>query len=96
MKLEWSRFALDDRNAIFDFIEADSPRSAVLVDEKIEAASDHLKCFPEAGRPGRVAGTRECLVTGLPYVLAYTIDGEAVRILRVLHAAQVWPGKLPI
>ena len=95
MRLEWSGFALEDRNVIFDFIEADSPRAAILVDERIEAASDYLTSFPEAGRPGRVTGTRERVVSGLPYILAYVIDGEVVRILRVLHAAQGWPDSFP-
>jgi toxin ParE1/3/4 len=35
LRLEWSAYALDDRTAIFDYIEADSPRAAVAVDERI-------------------------------------------------------------
>jgi plasmid stabilization system protein ParE len=26
-----------------------------------------------------------------PYVAAYLIDNDAVRILRALHGAQIWP-----
>jgi toxin ParE1/3/4 len=37
MVLEWSVFALADRNAIFDYIEAESPRAAVSVDARIQA-----------------------------------------------------------
>jgi plasmid stabilization system protein ParE len=67
VKLEWSAFALSDRDDIFDYIEADSPRSAIRVDEAIANAAERLLDFPESGRPGRVTGTRELVVTGLPY-----------------------------
>lgn len=57
MKLEWSVFALADRDGIFDFIEADSPRSAIKVDGAIEAQAERLIDFPESGRSGRISGT---------------------------------------
>lgn len=55
MKIEWSPAAMADRDAIFDYIEADSPRAAIAVDERIEAAVLRLAQYPESGRPGRVA-----------------------------------------
>ena len=91
MKLEWSPAALADRDAIFDFIEFDSPRSAISVDEAIEAKADQLIDFPEIGRVGRVDGTRELVLTSLPYVLVYIIRPDTVLILRVLHGARQWP-----
>ncbi len=91
MTLEWSHFALDDREVIFDYIEAESPRSAVMVDEAVEATADQLIAFPETGRSGRLPGTRELVVTGLPYIIVYRVTGDIVRILRVLHMAQQWP-----
>ncbi len=95
MKLEWTLYALADRDKIFDYIEAESPRSAVAVDEAIRDHVKQLLDFPESGRSGRVAGTRELVVTGLPYVVAYGISGDVVRILRVLHHAQEWPDDIP-
>lgn len=95
MKLEWSVFALADRDGIFDFIEADSPRSAIKVDSAIDAQAERLIYFPESGRPGRISGTREVVVAHLPYIIAYRVTGDKVRILRVLHGAQQWPDSLP-
>ena len=52
-------------------------------------------------RPGRVVGTYEKGVTGLPYILAYAIqalpDGaELIVVLRAIHGARDWPrGKWP-
>ncbi len=66
MKLLWSRYALRDRNEIFDFIEADSPAAAALVDERIWHAVAALKQFPELGRPGRVTGLVNSLCSEPP------------------------------
>jgi addiction module RelE/StbE family toxin len=93
--LEWSVFALEDRTTIFDFIEADSPHAAVSVDNAIESQVETLNALPELGRPGRIQGTRELVVTSLPYVVAYRVSGNEIRILRILHGAQTWPDSLP-
>ncbi len=37
MKIVWSLFAISDREAIFDFIEADNPGAAARIDDQIEA-----------------------------------------------------------
>ncbi len=53
---------MNDGEAIFDYLEADSPRAAILIDDRIEAQVELLMETPEIGRPGRIEGTRE-LVT---------------------------------
>ena len=58
MRIEWSVLGQADRNAIFDYIEADSPQAAVTVDDRIRVQVERLLRFPESGRPGRVEGTR--------------------------------------
>ena len=95
MRLEWSVFALDDRNAIFDFIEADSPQAAVTVDDRIEEQVERLLQFPEMGRTGRIEGTRELVIQHTPYIVAYRVIGKVIRVLRVLHGAQRWPEEMP-
>jgi toxin ParE1/3/4 len=91
LRLEWSAFAIEDRDGIFDYIEEDSARAAVVVDDRIRAQVRQLLQFPETGRPGRIEGTRELVISQTPYIVAYRITGETVRILRVLHGAQLWP-----
>lgn len=88
MRLTWSAFALSDRGAIFTFIESENPAAAVLVDERIVVAVRRLIDFPASERVGRIAGTRELVISGTPYVAAYTIAEATIRILRVLHGAQ--------
>ncbi len=93
MKLVWTALAMEDRVAIFDHIEMDSHRAAVKVDAQIERQADALLRFPEMGRPGRVSDTRELVVQGTQYVIAYNINAKGIRILRVLHGAQHWPAE---
>jgi addiction module RelE/StbE family toxin len=64
------------------------------VDDRIRAQVRQLLQFPETGRPGRIEGTRELVISRTPYIAAYRIMGETVRILRVLHGAQLWPDQL--
>ena len=91
MNLEWSVFAQEDRDSIFDYIEENNPRAALTVDGRISAQVNRLLQFPESGRPGRIDGTRELVIDRTPYIAAYRIMGDTVRILRVLHGAQQWP-----
>ena len=91
MRLEWSLFALADRDGIFDYIEAENPRAAVDVDDRIRTQAQQLGQFPESGRRGRIEGTRELVIQHTPYIAAYRIHDGTVRILRVLHGAQQWP-----
>lgn len=63
-------------------------------DEHIAQAVLRLVEFPESGRPGRVPGTRELVIPRTPYVVAYALTGDRIRILRVLHGAQMWPDDL--
>ena len=58
---------------------------------RIDSAISDLVLFPERGRQGRVAGTRELIMTGTPFVIAYRITDRDVQILAVLHAARRWP-----
>jgi toxin ParE1/3/4 len=94
LRLEWSPLALADREAIFDFTEMKSPRLAVVRDERIAATARRLRLFPEIGRHGRVAGTRELVVQGAPFIVAYRIERETVKVLRVLHSSRRWPGAI--
>lgn len=90
MRLFWTPEALDDRRAIYDYIEADNPRAALMLDELFSEKVLHLLHHPGLGRIGRITGTRE-LVVHKNYILIYDTTVEQVRVLRVLHAARKWP-----
>jgi toxin ParE1/3/4 len=91
MRLEWSAYALADRSAIFDYIEAARPRAAAAVDERVREQVEVLARFPQNGRNGRTEGTRELIISRTPYIVAYRVTGNTVRVLRVLHGSRRWP-----
>jgi toxin ParE1/3/4 len=62
----------------------------ILVTKIFNAPGD-LLIFPNRGRPGKMPGTRELVLTPLPYLVVYRIEGESIQILRILHGAQKWP-----
>jgi addiction module RelE/StbE family toxin len=90
MMLFWTHEAIADREAIYDYIEADNPSAALSLDELFEEKAAMLSSHPLMGRKGRETGTRE-LVVHRNYILAYDLPADSVRILRVLHAARQWP-----
>lgn len=90
MRLFWTPEAIDDRRLIYEYIEADNPRAALVLDAVFSESARRLVEHPGVGRPGRVAGTRE-LVVRKNYILICDTSGNRLRVLRVLHAARQWP-----
>jgi len=94
VRVRWLRTALANLDAEAEYIAEDNPAAAGRVVLRILRAVKLLKKNPALGRAGRVAGTRELVVVGTPYVVPYRVRGEVVEILRVFHAARKWPEKL--
>ena len=90
MLLFWTPEAVEDRNEIYDYIEADNPAAALALDELFSEKAALLVDHPGLGRQGRVVGTRE-LVAHRHYLLIYDVLSDCVRILRVLHTSRQWP-----
>ncbi len=90
MKIRWSPTAVSDLESIRDYIARDSPSAARKVANRIKESINRLVNFPLSGRAGRVPGTRELVIPGTPYIAAYTIQGDEVRIAAVLHGKQRW------
>ena len=91
MRRRWSRRAEDDTARIVEHIAKENPRTAINVGDTIERSISQLKSFPEMGRRGRVPGTRELVISGLPFIAIYRARASIVQIARVLHGAQQWP-----
>jgi toxin ParE1/3/4 len=91
-RIEWAQSALADLLSQIEYIASDNPDAAARVAAAIRKTGNELGNFA-TGHPGRVSGTYEKSVRGLPYVIAYALsDGDtAVSILRVIHTARSWP-----
>ena len=91
MKIIWRPIALDDLEEARRYISAEDPSAARRVYASILSAVGRLAEFPGIGRPGRVDGTRELVIRGTPYVVAYAVVEGDVMILAVMHGARDWP-----
>jgi toxin ParE1/3/4 len=95
--IRWTKPANDDFLGIVAWIAANNPAAASRVGRRILGAVRQLEDFPLRGRPGRSPGTRELVISRLPYLVVYSVaaDPRTVVILRVLHGAMLWPPAAP-
>jgi toxin ParE1/3/4 len=91
MKLRWLRQASLSLDAEYDYIRRENPKAARRVFSRIISAVKRLKDFPLSGRIGQVDGTRELIITGLPYMVIYQVASDGVEILRVFHTSRDYP-----
>ncbi|GAA1045735.1 type II toxin-antitoxin system RelE/ParE family toxin [Streptomyces murinus] len=89
-EIAWKALAVADLMAIVDYISDDSPTAALALVDDIQGKVAQLSAHPKRGRPGRVEGTRE-LVVRPNYIVVYAETQSVLTVLRVLHAAQMWP-----
>jgi plasmid stabilization system protein ParE len=94
MQVKWTCEALINLDNAVEFIAADKPTAATEVAQKIWNAAKTIATQPGMGRPGRIPGTRELVIPGLPYILPYMERNQTVFILRVIHTSMKWPKKL--
>lgn len=92
--IRWTKRALRRLDEIGAHIEEDSPEAAARVIARILSAAELLTEQPAMGRVGRIKATRELVLVDIPYIVPYRVNGDAVEILTVIHAAQQWPQTL--
>lgn len=94
IEVRWTPQAADDLQAIYEFIERDSPHYAQMIVEDLLAAIDRLEQFPLIGRhvPER---QREDLreIIKPPYRIVYRV-GNVIRILTIFRASRLFPSSL--
>lgn len=89
MKIRWTDEASSDLDEIEIYIIAEGrPKAAVKAVLKILKTTKQLSGYPALGRHGRIEGTRELVVPGLPYIIPYRVKNGVIEILRVFHTAR--------
>ena len=94
MKLRWTNPALRDVDDIHAFIAEHDPGAALKVARMLRAQAAGLAVHPQMGRPGRIEGTRELIVSGSAFIIAYRVAEATVDILAIRHGARQWPDRL--
>jgi toxin ParE1/3/4 len=51
-----------------------------------------LKTFPHMGRAGRLADTRELVLSKYPFLAAYRVEGDALWVFRIVHQHTEYAG----
>ena len=91
MQLRWTEDAANDLERIADYLLLHTPDRAPDLVARVYEAAATLLTFPNRGRPGKKEGTRELVLAPLPYIVVYTVRGDVVFVVRILHGAQQWP-----
>ena len=91
MKIRWTKPAIQALESIQDYIVQDNRHAAYEVAQKIHEMVKRLREYPQLGRPGRVRGTLELVIPGLPYIVPYRVKKGEVHILTVFHTSRKWP-----
>jgi len=95
MKVVWTRKASRHLRAAYDYWARErSEAAANEMLDRIFSAVEILPRFPVAGRPGRIAGTRELVIRPTPFIAAYRTRRGKIEILSLLHGARKWPDRL--
>jgi len=90
--IEWTEQATRHLDQAHDYITlSNSEEVAARITLYIVNSVQQLTTFPMSGRPGRVPGTRELVISNSPFVVAYSIEKERIVILAIYHGAQQWP-----
>jgi len=89
--IRWTAKADRELDAAGAYIAEDSMDAATICLAAVYSAVERLTVHPRLGREGRVPRTRELVVSGTPYIVAYSVADREIHILAIKHAAQSWP-----
>ncbi|MGB2614295.1 MAG: type II toxin-antitoxin system RelE/ParE family toxin [Phycisphaerae bacterium] len=91
-QVTWAPAAIEDAEAIAQYIARDSVDQAALTVLRLLEATDRLQEFPLCGRVIPELGAPSCreILVGA-YRIMYGLRGEDVWITGVIHGARDWP-----
>ncbi len=90
-KVVFSLVAYRDLEEILDYILIDDPKAAVDMIDNIERSTKRLEGFPELGftpKDQRLERSGYRVLVVDEYLVFYVIDGDLVRIRRVIHGSR--------
>lgn len=91
-KVQWTDEAeLDLEHILNYYLDEAGERIARTVYDRVRDQIGKLQFFPERCRIGRVSGTKEYILSRLPYVAIVQIEEQTVYILNLIHTAKKFP-----
>ena len=93
--IEWTEQAIRQLDQAYDYIAlSNSQETAARITKHIIRSVQQLAAFPMSGRTGRIADTRELVISNTPFIAAYALHHDRIVILAIYHGAQRWPEQL--
>ncbi len=93
-EVRWTRSAREDLIDIHDYYAAKvDEHLADRIIARIDDEVNFLHVFAMRTRLGRLAGTRELVLTTVPYVACVVIEEKIVHVIGIVHTAQKYPTK---
>jgi plasmid stabilization system protein ParE len=91
-QVQWTNEAETDlENILTYYLDTAGEQVANAVYVRMREQIGTLRYFPERCRIGRIAGTKEYVLSRLPYVAVVQMDEHAVYVLNVIHTARKFP-----
>jgi len=87
----WEKESLNDREKIFEFLFDFNPNAAEKTDQIIEFKVENLLEQPLMGVQRDIFRGRVLIIPEVSMIVSYWLDGETIRIMRVLHQKQKFP-----
>ncbi|HIF5672785.1 type II toxin-antitoxin system RelE/ParE family toxin [Vibrio parahaemolyticus] len=87
----WEEESLNDREKIFEFLYDFNPEAADKTDDIIEAKVEKLLEQPHMGVQRDGIRGRLLIIPEISMIVSYWVEGDIIRIMRVLHQKQKFP-----
>ena len=87
----WEEESLNDREKIVEFLFDFNPSAAEKTDQIIESKVENLLEQPLMGVQRDIFQGRILIIPEVSMIIYYWLDGETIRIMRVLHQKQKFP-----
>ncbi len=87
----WDEESLNDREKIFEFLYDFNPEAAEKTDDLIELKVELLLEQPFMGVQRDGIRGRLLFIPEISMIVSYWVEGDIIRIMRVLHQKQKFP-----
>lgn len=87
----WEEESLNDREKIFEFLFDFNPSAAEKADQIIEYKVENLLEQPLMSVQRDIFRGRILIIPEVSMIVSYWVDGETIRIMRILHQKQKFP-----
>jgi toxin ParE1/3/4 len=91
MRIRYTDTAEADLEDILAYLIARNPRVATAVGDAVEATVTRIAAFPESAQATDEPTVRMTPAGRFPYLIFYSVAGDEIQIIRVLHGARLRP-----